>query len=93
MVSERCAKVDTWWVSQSMYGPSRGFVCGSRPNPDRMQMHNTLYKKFRRDSIAQWLEHAIADREVACSNHAWVLKFDVREIFVRVLELGSTQCL
>ena len=24
------------------------------------------------DSLAQWLEHAIADRRVACSNHAGV---------------------
>ena len=40
-----------------------------------------------RDSLAQWLEHAIADRRVACSNHAGVL-LAWRSLFFRSLALA-----
>ena len=49
-----------------------------RSCPGILSILLTLYSftsVAKSDSLAQWLEHAIADRRVPCSNHGWVLCF------------------
>ena len=50
---------------------------------------NTMLSVLDQDSLAQWLEHAIADRRVACSNHAGVLYVFLPLLAFTVIQLQS----